>query len=157
MLISTLLVVLAMVAFPATPPGRALRALLVERPARFLDALTPGRIAFYGGLGLVGLGLFWLFETEGVRLFMFMAPDLLVWFTVFDVSVFMDVFILGVTLAATARVRGLVPAIIGRARRIAASVVKRASGRERKTRSRTTRSGDGSDGADPASWGLATA
>ena len=155
MLISTLLVVLAMVAFPATPPGRALRALLVERPARFLDALTPGRIAFYGGLGLVGLGLFWLFETEGVRLFMFMAPDLLVWFTVFDVSVFMDVFILGVTLAATARVRAVIPAIIGRVRRIAAAAVTRASGRERRTRSRTSRSGGASDGADPA--GLAPA
>lgn len=157
MLISALLVVLALIAFPATPPGRALRALLVERPARFLDALTPGRIAFYGALVLVGLVLFWLFESEGVRLFMFMAPDVLVWFTVFDVSVFMDVFILGLTLAATARVRTLGPAIIGRVRRMAAAVVTRTSGRERRTRSRPTRSGDTSGDADPVGCALTMA
>jgi len=45
--------------------------------------------------------LFWLFETEDLRVFMLMAPDLLVWFTVFDVSLFVDVLI--VTTALTVR------------------------------------------------------
>lgn len=100
-----LLVVFLVVAYPGTALGRSLRELLVDLPARKLSQVTPGRAALYLGLAGLGLGLFALFEADGARLFMFMAPDLILWITMFDIAVYVDVFIFTATLLAGAKVR----------------------------------------------------
>jgi hypothetical protein len=157
MLIFVALVVLLLVAFPATAPGRVLRRLLVEAPARRLNGLTAGRVAFYGALALAGVGLFWLFEAEGIRLFSFIAPDLLVWFTMFDVSVFLDVFILAAVLAARVRIRAVATALARGLRRMPSRVRTRARGRERADRARISRGGKPSEDPEPGSPAFALA
>lgn len=156
MLIFAMLVVLLLVAFPTTALGRRLRELLVDWPARRLASITPGKIAFYLALGMAGVVLFWLFEAEGVRLFSLMAPDLVVWFTVFDVSVFLDVMILGIMLSATARVRMTVTPVARRVQRFWSGVMARMSGRAR-ARGRKIRSHVASDDPEPTGYAFAMA
>lgn len=157
MLIFVALVVLLLVAFPTTTPGRALRRLLIEAPARRLNGLTAGRVAFYGALALAGAGLFWLFEAEGIRLFSFIAPDLLVWFTMFDVSVFLDVFILAAVLAARVRIRVVATALARGLRGMPSRMIGRARGRERVDRAGIMRHGKPSDDPEPAAPDFALA
>lgn len=157
LMVNVLLVVLLLVAFPTTGLGRTLRRFLVDTPARRLNAIKSGQVVFYIGLGVAGLGLFCLFETDGLRLFMFMAPDLLVWFTVFDISLFVDVFIVSATLAAGTRVRGSASAITRKAGRICSAAIARMSGRERRSQARPNADADVANDPDPDGWLLATA
>jgi hypothetical protein len=131
--------------------------LLVELPARRLNALTAGRVAFYAALALAGAGLFWLFEAEGIRLFSFIAPDLLVWFTMFDVSVFLDIFILAAVLAARVRIRAVATALVRGLRRMPSRGRTRARGRERANRARIPGGGKPSDDPEPAGPAFALA
>ncbi|MBA4804813.1 MAG: hypothetical protein H2038_09210 [Brevundimonas sp.] len=89
------------------PPGSDLRRLLVEAPARRLQRVRPGHVLFFCALAVIGGLLFWLFEAEGLRFFSLMAPDVVVWFAVFDISLYLDVVVLGAALSATTRVRAL--------------------------------------------------
>jgi hypothetical protein len=139
MTIIALLIVCLLVAFPTTLAGKALRELLVDNPARWLSRVTPGRFAFYFGLGAVGLILFWLFGAEGVRLFSLMAPDLIVWFTVFDVSVFLDVLLLSVALTANTRLRAVRADIVRRCDRVRVFFVTRVGARGRAIKSPSIR------------------
>lgn len=104
MLIISGLVVLAlavMLASPDSAPGRALRRVLVEAPARALNRLRRGKIVFFVLLAAAGLVLALLFKADGLRLFGLMLPDLMVWFAVFDVGVFIDALLIaGAILAA---------------------------------------------------------
>ncbi|HYD27637.1 hypothetical protein [Brevundimonas sp.] len=159
MLACVMLVVLWLVAFPTNPLGRALRRLLVDLPAERLGGVTPGKAAFYCALGTAGAILFWLFESEGLRLFSLMAPDLIVWFTMFDVSVFLDVFLLTVAVAARARVRIVAVALVGQVQQVSSRIVAKVAGRDRRPpRSRTTRTNSPpSDDGEPAGYGFAMA
>lgn len=135
MTIIALLIVCLFVAFPTTMVGKALRELLVDKPARWLGRITPGRVAFYVCLAAVGLVFFWLFEAEGVRLFSLMAPDLIVWFTVFDVSVFLDVLLLGIALTANARLRAVRADLVRRFDQVRVFFIARVGARDRAIKS----------------------
>lgn len=111
------LIVVLLAAFPGSELGRWLRRILVEEPARRLNRMTAGRMAFYLALCVVGLVMFGLFEVEGLRLFGFMAPEVIVWFGMFDVALFVDVFIIAASVLATARVRAVRTLMAARVRR----------------------------------------
>lgn len=119
MLIIFGLVVLAlavMLAAPDSASGRALRRSLVETPARALNRLRRGKIVFFVLLAAAGLMLALLFKADGVRLFGLMLPDLMVWFAVFDVGVFIDALLIaGAVLGANGLsvVRARVSALSG--------------------------------------------
>ncbi len=151
MLIIAMLVVLLLVVFPTTALGRTLRGFLVDLPARHLNRVRPGQIAFYGVLGIAGLILFLLFETEGVRLFTFMAPDLIVWFTVFDVSLFLDVFIVGIMLATTTRFRVVATPPVLWVQQVWSTGFAKVVGHAR-TKVRTRRTSVTSDDPDPTGF-----
>lgn len=156
MLIIAMLVVILLVAFPTTVLGRTLRDFLVDLPARRLNSVTLGQTAFYCALGLAALILFVLFETEGVRLFTFMAPDLIVWFTVFDVSLFLDLFIVGIMLATTTRVRVIATPVVRWVQQVWSTTVTKVLGHAR-TKVRTPRTSVASDDPDPTGFAFARA
>lgn len=156
MLIIAMLVVILLVVFPTTAPGRTLRGFLVDLPARRLNSVTSGQTAFYCALGLAAIILFLLFETEGVRLFAFMAPDLIVWFTVFDVSLFLDVFIVGIMFATRTRVRVIATPVVRWVQQVWSTAVAKVLGRAR-TNVRTPRTSVASDDPDPTGLAFAPA
>lgn len=156
MLTIAMLFVLLLVVVPTTALGRTLRGFLVDLPARRLNSVTPGQTAFYCALGLAGLILFLLFETEGVRLFTFMAPDLIVWFTVFDVSLFLDVFIVGIMLATTTRVRVIATPVVRWVQQVWSTGVAKVFGHAR-AKVRTPRTSVASDDPDPTGFAFAPA
>lgn len=101
MILMMLTLCVVALAWTDTAVGRALRDVLVERPARKLATITRGKAVFYGALGLVGLIAVVLFGGEGLRLFGFVAPEALVWFVMFDVGVFIDALIITSLLASS--------------------------------------------------------
>lgn len=166
MLTLVLLTIGLLVTFPVTAIGKQLRERLVEAPARWLGTLTPGRVAIYVALALSGLILFGLFEAEGLRLFAYMAPEAVVWFTLFDVALYVDVFLVGAALLASVRVRTLrvmAAHLLGRVWRataplrlaLAGLTLARLSGRARQPRVRRPRKlpppANDAD-PDPAAW-----
>ncbi|MFN3667886.1 MAG: hypothetical protein ACK4VY_01105 [Brevundimonas sp.] len=94
-------VVIALVAVPTTPIGKALRKTLVEAPARRLNRITAGEGVFYLIMGILAATLFLLFGAEGAHLFVVAAPELFVWFMMFDVAAFIDLAIISLTFAVT--------------------------------------------------------
>ena len=148
MLVFMTVTMLLLAAMPTTGLGRGLHRLLVETPARRLNALSPGRIAFYAALGAAGLVLFGLFELEGLRLFSLFTPELILWFGMFDVAVFLDVFILAAALGATARFRAMRAALVQGVRQIGASLGLRPAARPRAPKARPVRA-DTAGSADP--------
>lgn len=139
-----------LVVFPDAPLSRILHRLLVEFPARRMSQTTPGRVAFWAGLGLVGLILLVLFEADGVRLFSFLAPDLIVWFGMFDVALFLDVFLIAAAMIATTRLRAIRDQTVQAVQRGWSTVVRRV-GRTRSRRARPVRpSKPGRE--DPEPW-----
>ncbi len=156
MLIIAMLVVLLLMAFPTTTLGRTLRGGLIDFVARLLNSVSLGQIGFYCALGLAGFILVLLFETEGLRLFSFMAPDLIVWFTAFDVSLFLDVIILGLTLSAATRVRSMIAPVVRCVHQVRSRVVLKVVCHDR-AKARTPRSGVASDDPDPTDFQFAPA
>ncbi|MGH7021766.1 MAG: hypothetical protein ACREEY_17950 [Brevundimonas sp.] len=142
------LVVALLAGFPTTCIGRDLHRRLVETPARRLNALSPGRIAFYAGLAVAGLIIFGLFEAEGLRLFSLFTPELILWFGMFDVAVFLDVFILAAAMGATARFRTARAAMVQGVRQVGASLRPRPASRRRSPKARPVRA-DKPGSADP--------
>lgn len=139
MLVFMTVTMLLLAAFPTTRIGRGLHRLLVETPARRLNALSPGRIAFYAALGVAGLVLFGLLEFEGLRLFSLFTPELILWFGMFDVAVFLDVFILAAAMGATARLRAMRAAMVQAVRQITAWLRPRPTARPRAPKARPVR------------------
>ena len=154
MLVFMTVTMLLLAALPSIGLGRALHRLLVETPARRLNALSPGRIAFYAALGAAGLVLFGLFELEGLRLFSLFTPELILWFGMFDVAVFLDVFILAAAMGATARFRAMRAALVQGVRQAGASLRLRPAARPRAPKARPVRA-DTAASADPdPSWAV---
>ncbi len=100
-------VIVVMLAFPETGIGRGLNRWLIEEPARRLNRIQRGKVAFYGLLAVLGLVLVLLFEADGMRLFGFMLPDTLVWFAMFDVGVFVDALLITGAILATNGLRAI--------------------------------------------------
>lgn len=102
LIIPGLAVLLSAILFlvPHSALGRALRSVLVEAPARALNHLRRGKLVFFALLAIVGFTLLLLFEADGLRLVGFMLPDLMVWFTVFDVGVFIDALLIAGAIVA---------------------------------------------------------
>jgi hypothetical protein len=126
MLLWLMLAILGLlVAFPDTLIARALHRLLVETLARLLSKSTPGRLTCWLGLGSVCLILFGLFEADGVRLFTFLAPDLILWFGMFDVALFLDVFLVATAMIASTWFRAAREQAIARFQGICSGVVRR--------------------------------
>ena len=156
MLIIAMLVVLLLVAFPTTTLGQTLRGVLVDFSARELNSISLGQTAFFCALGIAGFILVLLFETEGVKLFSFMAPDLIVWFTAFDVSLFLDAIILGLALSTASHFRPVIAPVVRCVRQVCSRVVVKALCHER-AKARTPRSGVASDDPDPTGFQFAPA
>ena len=98
MILTILVLGLVAATLTDTPTGRALRNLLVDRPARALAALTRGKIVFYVALSLAGLTAVLLFKGDGLRLFGLAAPEIAAWFVVFDVGVFIEAMLITAAL-----------------------------------------------------------
>ena len=139
MLVFMTVTMLLVAALPSIGLGRALHRLLVETPARRLNALSPGRIAFYAALGAAGLVLFGLFELEGLRLFSLFTPELILWFGMFDVAVFLDVFILAAALGAGARFRAMRAALGQGVHQVVITLRRRPAARSRAPKARPVR------------------
>lgn len=148
------LVVALLASFPTTRIGRGLHRLLIVTPARRLNALSPGRVAFYAALGAAGLILFGLFELEGLRVFSLFAPDLILWFGMFDVALFLDVFILAVALGAGARFRAMSDTLAQGVRQVVILLRQRPAARSRAPKARPVQAEKpGSADPDP-SWAV---
>lgn len=133
--------------------GKALRNRLVEAPARALNRLRPGQVVFFAFVAVAGLAMTLLFEAEGLRLFGFMLPDLMVWFAVFDVGVFIDALLIaGAILGANgvSVVRARVTALP----RMVAGLVARGVARTRRPRRARPRPTGTADENDGPRWGL---
>lgn len=131
--------VAVLLAFPDTGIGRALRRWLVVTPARALNRISSGKIAFYGLLAVGGLILTLLFEADGLRLFGLMLPDTLVWFAMFDVGVFVDALLIaGAILASSGLtvVRAQVGVTQGRVANLMLRIARRARRAPRPVRPR---------------------
>ena len=148
MLVFMTVTMLLLAAVSTTGIGRGLHRLLVETPARRLNAVSPGRMAFYAALGATGLILFGLFELEGLRLFSLFTPELILWFGMFDVALFLDVFILAAALSASARFRAMRAALVQGARQVGASLRPRPAARRRAPKARPVRA-DKAGSTDP--------
>lgn len=152
MLTFILACVLALAAFPASPLGRGLRRALVEAPARRLNAIKPGHIVMLLGLALVGLIMFGLFDTDGLRVFGMMAPEIAVWFSAFELSLVMDALVIGLAIATTARLRVIGLAIRRAIQGVASWLARRIAPRERGSRPRPQRKQEPSGDPEPWAW-----
>lgn len=148
MLVFITVTMLLLAAVPTTGIGRALHRLLVETPARRLNATSPGRVVFYAALGAAGLVLFGLFEAEGLRLFSLFTPELILWFGMFDVALFLDVFILAAALGATARFRAMRAALVQGVLQVSVSLRMRPASKPRAPKARPVRA-DKTGSAEP--------
>ncbi|WP_448662207.1 hypothetical protein ACG3SL_16245 [Sphingomonas sp. CJ20] len=97
---------LALLVAGDTPAGRTLRRIMVEAPARLLLKWSRvGKVATVAIVTLTALAA-WLLDEEGRMIVTMMAPEAIAWFSMFEVSLWVEAV---VTLAATAsllRVRG---------------------------------------------------
>ena len=127
------LVVALLVSFPTTRIGWGLHRLLIVTPARRLNALSPGRVAFYAALGAAGL---------------------ILWFGMFDVALFLDVFILAVALGAGARFRAMSDTLAQGVRQVVILLRQRPAARSRAPKARPVQAEKpGSADPDP-SWAV---
>ena len=136
-----------------SPSGRAMRRLLVERPAERLARLTPGRLIFLLAALIAMAVVIHLFGGDGARLVVAAVPETVSWFVAFDVGTFLDVLLLVWLLGASSPVRRT----LEQARvRIAAAAVRLrrlrpATRRPSRTRRARSRGRPGAE-ADPAAW-----
>lgn len=143
-------VIVTIRAFPDTGIARDLHRWLVEAPARRLNRLKPGKVAFYTLLAVAGLVLVLLFEADGVRLFGFMLPDTLAWFAMFDVGVFVDALLIAGAIAATNGLRAIRSQAIALPR-LVRTIARRGAARARRVLRSSSRSkGATSDDDGPA-------
>lgn len=129
--------------------GRVLRRGLVEAPARALNRIRPGRVVFFALLAAFGIAMALLFQADGLRLFGFLLPDLMVWFAVFDVGVFIEALLIGGTVLAA---NGLGAARAGASalhRGIARLVTRRVARAPRTQRARSRPTGKTVDDDEP--------
>ena len=125
LLLMAVTVLAILILYPETEIARALKRLLIEAPSRGLARVTRGRVALLVILGLIGAGLFLLFEADGLRLFAFMLPDVAGWLVAFDVSLFMDAAIVALAAANATRLGPVRQKIADRGLVLASAVATR--------------------------------
>jgi hypothetical protein len=124
-LFTTIACWLVMIAAPETAIGKAMRRMLIDRPAARLTRFSRGDAAVM--VTLVG-------EGDGVRLLTLAAPDVAIWITTFEVSAYLDIVMALAATVSSLRVRGVLARYLGvLGRRPAAKARKRAT-RSRKAR-----------------------
>lgn len=145
------LIVALLAAVPTTGIGRRLHRALVEQTALRLNRITPGQTLFYAAMALTGLVLFGLFEVEGLRLFSLLTPELILWFGMFDVALFLDVAMIAAALGATSRIRTARAALVRTFRQVWTLVIAHSTPRARAPRpQRPARPDKPSSDPDPA-------
>jgi hypothetical protein len=141
---------------PQTPLGAALRRLLVERPAVFLNRLR--RTHWILAFAIVAVAV--VAAALGRELFFVFAqgtPELIAWIAAFDIAAYVDVIAAAVVVAAAVRLKAaltagrLLGARLGQAGRSLAG--RRRSRRPRRRFGPPAGSGDG----EPWPAGLAVA
>lgn len=146
----TLMAVAVIGLFPETGVARLLRRWLVEGPARWLNRAAVWRVAFFGGLVTVGVAMTVLFEVEGLLVYGMMAPEIVVWATLFDIGLMIDAFLITAAVLAS---NGLKVASL-RARtlsdRVMCTLRKRLSGKARRVRVARRPAREASDDDEPA-------
>jgi len=137
---------LVMATAPQTPIGRAMRLMLIDKPAVRLLRLTRGDAAVMFLLMLTAAMVTLVGEGDGIRLLTLAAPDVAIWITTFEVSAYVDILMALAVAVSSLRVRTFMMGWISVfTRRPAAKAYKRA------IRSRKTRSTD-ADNDDDRHW-----
>lgn len=95
--------VLTMTLFPQTQVARTLHLWLIERPAAALSRFGAGRTIALGLLTLIGMGMFWIGEAEGLRLFAMGAPEAFAWMAMFDGGAVIDLIAVALIARGGAR------------------------------------------------------
>ena len=92
--------------FPHSLAGRALRRLLVDKPAAGLNRLRRGHLALVFLLAVM-LAAALAMGREGFVVAA-QTPEIVAWFAAFDIATYVDVFAAAVILAAAVRLKPLV-------------------------------------------------
>lgn len=95
--------VLTMTLFPETGVARTLRIWLIGRPAVALSRFGAGRMIVLSLLALIAIGMFWLGEAEGLRLFAMGAPEAFAWMAMFDAGAVIDLVVVAVIAQGATR------------------------------------------------------
>ena len=98
---------LLIVRAPGTPVAAIARRLLVEAPARLLNRITRGHVLLAVLLAAFAALLIWQLEGDGVRLLSLMAPEIVSWLTMVEISVYLDALVAAIAVASTVRLRGI--------------------------------------------------
>ncbi len=126
---------LVMATVPQTPIGKALRRVLIDKPAARLARFTRGDAAVMVLLMLTAAMVTLVGEGDGIRLLTLAAPDVAIWITTFEVSAYVDILMALAAAASSLRVRTFMTGWISVfTRRSTAKTHKRAI-RSRKKRS----------------------
>jgi hypothetical protein len=157
MLVAALFAALLVILWaPDSLPGTCLRRVLVEWPAARLSRLRTGDVIF--GCGMLGLGILCLFVLQGDAgiLFGLMSPEIAVWFTSFEMSLYLDAIVALGLVSGHARLRMALHGVragLAFARRLIAgsSAGPVAAPRQRRTRSAIARKA-ANDDAGGAGW-----
>ena len=142
-------VVGALLLFPQSFAGRALRRLLVEKPAEALSRLRRGHLGLVVLLAAMGAAAVAL-GREGVVI-AGQTPEVVAWFAAFDIATYVEVFATAVVLIATVRLKEVAGAV-----RVALGRVLAFRRAPRSVRRPTRRRTPPADPDGPA-WGRAAA
>jgi hypothetical protein len=146
--------VAAAVWFPDTAVGAVLKRLLIERPARILNAVRRGHVAT--AVVVVGaLGLAYAFgKNEGLLAASQASGDVIAYLAAGDLISSIDVLAIGLLIAATVRFREAIGPAAARARQwaggLGGSMARVARSRARRIRSGARRPRGGEDSDRPA-------
>jgi len=133
-LFTTIACWLVMIAAPETAIGKAMRRMLIDRPAARLTRFSRGDAAVMFLLLMAAAMVTLVGEGDGVRLLTLAAPDVAIWITTFEVSAYLDIVMALAATVSSLRVRGVLARYLGvLGRRPAAKARKRAT-RSRKAR-----------------------
>ena len=125
---------LIMIAAPETAIGKAMRRVLIDRPAARLARFSRGDAAVVFLLMMTAAMVTLVGEGDGIRLLTLAAPDVAIWITTFEVSAYLDIVMALAATVSSLRVRGVLARYLGIfGRRPAAKAHKRAI-RSRKVR-----------------------
>lgn len=153
-----LFVLVTMAFFPEAPTSRFLHRILAEPVARWLNSLSWMNFILIAAVIVAGTLMTLLFGAEGLRVFSMMAPEGLVWLTLVDASILIDLFVVGTVLAGVARVKAMREFALMRLRTTGAVIISiLRAGRQRARRARPKGAVKPRRNDDPDPFGLAYA
>lgn len=149
---------LSVIVFPTASTSRAITRCLVQPMAQWLNGLSLMNAALIGAVIVAGVLVAILAGEEALRLFSMMAPEALVWLTLVDASILIDLFVVGTVLAGVARLQALRDHAMMRMRTMGSAVTALLrAGRQRASRTRPTAAPKPRRSDDPDPFGLAYA